>query len=163
MAGPIKTFTVSVEPRSFARAIEELSGRQVAARLRAAGNEIVTKSNALSEEFEDRTEERRRHPGTPQLRNSFEVHYTGLDQVRIGAMKFWLSTKAPSFWFLEYGTPPHRIEPHPGKRLWWPGTLLPPGVGVDHPGSRKWQARWRQLIARSLRDRFPGIKIPIIK
>lgn len=160
--GAIKSFTVSVEPTSFKKAFEELSSRQFSARLRAAGNEVYNKSNALSLEPEDRTEERRRNPGTPQLANSFVVHYTGLDQARIGAMKFWLTSNAPSFFYLEYGTPPHEIAPHPGKRLWWPGTLLPPGVSVQHPGSTKYKLRWRRMIARSLRDRFPGIRIPFL-
>lgn len=167
MARVIKTFTADVtasSKASIARAIAELTNREIAQRVRRAGEAAVVKCDALGSQFESRTQDRRRSPGTPELASTpFEVRYSGLEQVRGGQMTFRIATKAPSFWYLEFGTPPHEISPAPGKRLWWPGTLLPPGVSVQHPGNTAFRGQWRRAVALEVRDRFPGIAIPIFE
>jgi hypothetical protein len=112
-------------------------------------------------EFEERYEDRRRYPGTPHLANSIQIRYTGLDQVLGGHMEFRAASSAPSFLFLEFGTPGHDIPPAPGKRLAWPGIRLPEDYVVNHPGSMRWKGQWRRAVALQVRDRFPGVSIPI--
>jgi hypothetical protein len=154
-----RTFTVDVDASkaAIARVMTQLTRRQIAARLKAAGDASAAACNELSNQFEPRYDDRRRNPGSPELANSFEVRYTSLDQVAGGQMTFRIASKAPSFWYLEFGTGGHEIRPGPGKRLSWPGVLLPPGVSVWHPGSTRYKGIFRRAVAAQIRPRFPGL------
>lgn len=155
--------TVEVPVGEVARIIKQRTNRELSQRMRRAGEESRDRANAFTHEFEERYDDRRRYPGTPHLADSIEVRHSGLDQVQGGQMRIDLLSSAPSFLYLEFGTPAHEIKPKPGKRLAWPGILLPIDFVVQHPGSTKWKGQWRRMVARTFRDRFPGIRIPAIK
>jgi len=162
MPGVIRNFKVDVTSQSKAalsRAIAEATNREIAQRLRRAGEASFDRCNELSNRFEPRYDDRRRNAGRPELANSFEIRYSNLEQVRGGQLTFRILSNAPSFWYLEYGTPPHAIPPKPGKRLAWPGVLLPIDFVVQHPGSRKYEKQWRQAVALQVRERFPGVNL----
>lgn len=163
MARVIRTFTATVQASDISRVVSRLSNRELSQRMRRAGEEANAVCNEKTHQFEPRYDDRRRYPGSPEIADSISVRYSGLDQIQGGQMAIRLETKAPSFWFLEFGTPPHEIRPAPGKRLAWPGTLLPIDFPVQHPGSTRFRGTFRQTAARAMRDRFPGIKIPLIQ
>jgi hypothetical protein len=154
-----RTFTVDIDASkaAIARVMKEKTRQAIAQRLRGAGDAAAAACNDLSTQFEPRTEERRRNPGSPEIARSFEVRYSSLAQVSSGQMTFRIASQAPSFWYLEYGTGPHEIAPSPGKRLWWPGVLMPPGVSVHHPGSTRYKGIFRRAVAAQVRRRFPGL------
>jgi hypothetical protein len=152
--------TQTASKADMARIVERFTRRQIAARLRAAGNasiQIAERQSGLFLNSRDGT--RRRSPGTPHIHGNFSATYTDLTEFSAGAMEFSLTNPSPALNYLEFGTGPHTISPH-GTYLAWPGHVQK--GPVEHPGSTRFKGRVRAAISLAMREKFPGIKpIPL--
>lgn len=152
--------TQTTNQAAMRRIIEQMTRRQIAQRMRAAGilaAQAAERATAFN--FEKRDGSRRRNPGSPHISGNWQGTYTNLNEFSAGIMEVGLTNPSPAVFFQEYGTGGHEIAPH-GTHLAWPGHVQKGPVW--HPGSTKNVGRFRSVISFAMREKFPGIKpIPI--
>lgn len=151
--------TLSVKPTGadIARVIKTYTRRATAQRLHVAGNQALSRAQFLAgSELEVRERDRRREPGSIHYVNAFDATYIGLEEFGSSAEVVRLSNSSPNAARIEYGTSAHEIAPDNAARLAWPGTVLPPGVSVWHPGTAA-RGIIRRSLAGGLKQAFPGV------
>jgi hypothetical protein len=140
------------------RIVAQLTRRQIAQRMRRAGEDSVRLAESTSHnELTVRSPERRRNPGSPHIAGNWSATYTGATEFAAGIVEVTLKNPSPAVIFLEYGTDPHEIPPGAGGYLASP-TIVRRGMTFQHPGSTKYKGLFRKGINLALRERFPGIK-----
>lgn len=154
MAGGL---TVKITQADLQRVLKQHVRRSTAQRLRSAGNQSLARAQLLAgSELQIRDASRRRSPGSPHYAHGFEASYAGFDEFSSSQMVVTLRNSSPNAARIEYGTSAHEIAPVNATRLAWPGTVLPAGMSVWHPGTRAYGVM-RRALGGGLREAFPGV------